>query len=330
LYRSIPGTDLRISSLALGGWLTFGASVPDAESSRILHAAVEGGINFLDLADVYAAGGAERVVGRFLRETDRARLVISSKVFWPTSEDPADRGLSRRHIHASIDRTLARLDIERLELYFCHREDPAVPLAETVQAMGDLVQSGKVGAWGTSCWRPATLRRAHRLATQLGVAPPRVEQPMYNLLDRSIEVDLVPCCQRLGMAIVVFSPLAGGVLTGKYLEAVPPGSRGASSQWLADYLRPSAVTAVRAFVASCRARSLDPTVIALGWVMRQPGIAAAISGATSEAQLRGNLRAAECAVDAAERSRLDCWFPPCHRPLWRRLLQAIRISTPGV
>ena len=323
-YRSVPGTDLRLSSLGLGGWLTFGDAVAEADSLRILRAAVDGGVNFLDLADMYAAGGAERVVGRFLHEVRREQVVVSSKVFWPTSADPADRGLSRRHIQASIDRTLGRLGIERLDLYFCHREDPAVPLAQTVQAMGDLVRAGKVAAWGTSCWRPATLRAAHRLATQLGVAPPRVEQPPYSLLERSIERDLVPCCRELGMAIVVWSPLAGGVLTGKYLDGVPPGSRGASSNWLEPYLRPAAVATVRAFVGACRERGVAPGVVALAWAMRQPSITSAISGATSEAQLRSNLLAGDFQIDSGLRQQLDVWFGPGRRPLWRRLLGKIR------
>src|SRR5690606_18903484 len=125
-----------------------------------------------------------------------------------------NRGLSRRHIHASIDSTLMRLGLSELDIYFCHREDPETDLAETVQAMGDLVAAGKVRAWGTSCWRPATLQKAHHLAAQLGVAPPRVEQPPYSLLERWIESDLVPTCRQLDMAVVVFSPLCGGVLTG--------------------------------------------------------------------------------------------------------------------
>ncbi len=145
--RTIPATDIAISPLALGGWLTLGGSLDDAVSLRLLRFAVDQGVTFLDLADVYSAGGAERVVGTFLRESRRTDLVVSSKVFWPTSDDPADRGLSRRHIHASIDRTLQRLGLDHLDLYFCHREDPATPLAETVQAMGDLVAAGKVRAW---------------------------------------------------------------------------------------------------------------------------------------------------------------------------------------
>ena len=316
--RAVPGTDLRLSCLALGGWLTLGDRLDDASSLRLLHAAVDGGIDFLDLADVYGAraGGAERVAGAFLREVGRDRVLISSKVFWPTSEQPEDRGLSRRHVHASIDRTLARLGTDHVDLYFCHREDPTVPLAETVEAMGDLVRAGKVRAWGTSCWRPATLRAAHALARAAGTEPPRVEQPEYSLLERGIERDVRPCCAELRMGLVAFSPLAGGVLTGKYLDGAPAGSRGASSSWNESYLRPAAVRAVTGFVRACRERQVEPAVAALAWVLHQPGVTAAICGATSVAQLRTNLAAAAFAP-------ADGWqwverFFPAHPSLWRR------------
>jgi aryl-alcohol dehydrogenase-like predicted oxidoreductase len=323
-YRQIPGTNMQLSSLALGGWLSFGDRTSDEESLRILRAAVDGGVTFLDLADVYASGGAERLVGRFLREVDRQRLLISSKVFWPMSEDPLDRGLSRRHIHESIDRTLDRLGVDELDLYFCHREDPDVSLAETVEAMGDLVKSGKVRAWGTSCWRPSTLREAHRLAAELAVAPPRVEQPPYSLLERDIERGVVAACQALGMALVVFSPLAGGVLTGKYLDGVPRGSRGADSSWVASYMSPAATAKVRAFIDGCRASSLDPAVVALAWAMQRPGITSVITGASCEAQLRRNLRAAQFIVDESLQASLEGWCPIAPRQWWRRLLRRVR------
>jgi aryl-alcohol dehydrogenase-like predicted oxidoreductase len=319
--RPIPGTELRVSVLALGGWLTLGERVPDDEALRILHAAADSGINFLDLADVYGKGGAERLVGRFLRERRRESLVISSKVFWPTSDDSRDRGLSRGHIHRSIDRTLARLGTDHVELYFCHREDPGTPLSETVQAMHDLVRAGKVRAWGTSNWRPQTLRAAHALARAHGLEPPRVEQPCYNLLERWIEREVLPTCAELGMAAVVWSPLAGGVLTGKYLDGVPAGSRGAVSRWVADYLQPEARERVRAFVALCGARGLRPETVALAWAMRQPGVTSAIGGATREAQLRGNLAAAQLVLDARLRERLDAIFPPLRRSRWRSALR---------
>lgn len=320
-HRPIPGTDLQIAPLALGGWLTFGGSLDDDTSLRLLQQATAAGVNFLDLADVYAHGAAERVVGRFLRETDADRLVVSSKVFWPMSDDPGDRGLSRRHIHASIDRTLQRLGRGHVDLYFCHREDPGVPLAETVQAMGDLVAMGKVRAWGTSCWQAKTLREAHRLAAQLGVAPPRVEQPKYNLFDRWIELDVVPACQELGIGIVVWSPLASGALTGKYLDGKPAGSRAATSRWVDDYLTPERLAAVRAFVGLCRELGQPPAAVALAWAIAQPGITSAIMGATSEAQLASNLAASRVVVDAELGRRLDAIFPPPRRSWWKRLVR---------
>lgn len=321
--RPIPGTDLAISPLSLGGWLTFGGSLDDTTSLHILRIAVERGVTFLDLADVYAHGAAERVVGQFLREVDSDHLVVSSKVFWPMSEAPGDRGLSRTHIHTSIDNTLQRLGRDHLDLYFCHREDPSVPLAETVQAMGDLVAAGKVRAWGTSCWRAATLQQAHQLAQQLGVAPPRVEQPPYNLFERSIEQQVVPMCAQLDMAIVVWSPLASGALTGKYLHGKPPGSRGATSRWVDDYLTPERTRAVQQFVALCAARQQTPAAVALAWLMVQPGITSVITGATSETQLLANLAAAEVTIDDALRVQLDTIFPPPRRSGWKRAIKRL-------
>lgn len=321
--RTIPATDIAISPLALGGWLTLGGSLDDAESMRLLRFAVEQGVNFLDLADVYAGGGAERVVGKFLRDSRRTDLVVSSKVFWPTSDDPADRGLSRRHVHTSIDRTLQRLGLDHLDLYFCHREDPATPLAETVQAMGDLVAAGKVRAWGTSCWRASVLKQAHRLAADLGVAPPRVEQPQYNLLTRHIERDIVPACRALDMGIVAFSPLASGALTGKYLDGKPAGSRGSTTSLVDAYLTPACMQAVREFVAMCRLRGVTPSAVALAWLIQRPGITAVIMGATNEDQIRSNLQAANLNLDGELLQGLDEVFPPPKRSRLRDLVRRL-------
>lgn len=317
LRRAVPGLPRGVSPIGLGGWLTLGASLDEAASVRLLRAALDGGIDLVDLADVYAEGAAERVVGAFLREVDRDRVAITSKVFWPTSARPEDRGLSRRHIHASIDRTLARLGCAHVDVYFCHREDPATPLAETVQAMGDLVRAGKARAWGTSCWRPSQLAAARALAHALGVAAPAVEQPQYSLLERSAEVGVLPACRRLGMTTFVWSPLAGGVLTGKYLGATPPGSRGASTRWLEPYRTARADDSVGRFVAACRSRKLSPAAVSLAWAATQRGVGAALVGANSPAQLVENLAALELLTQGIDVSWASKSFP---HP-WRRRLR---------
>lgn len=326
-YRQVPGTDLQLSALAIGGWLTFGGSVDAATSHRILHTAVDAGINFLDLADVYSHGAAERVVGNFLAQRRREDLVVSSKVFFPMSDAPGDRGLSRAHVLASIDATLQRLGLSHLDLYFCHREDPATPLSEIVATMGGLVRAGKIAAWGTSCWRPATLRAAVAEATSQGVPPPRVEQPCYNLLQRDIEGEVLPTCVELGLGVVVWSPLAGGALTGKYVDGVPPGSRAAQSRWLEPWLRPGPQQQLRAFVALCRQHGVEPAVAALSYLLQRTGITSVITGATHERQLQANLAAEAYVPDAAFVAELERIFPYA-RPsalgkTWQKLKGAV-------
>lgn len=321
-YRVIPGLEREVSVLSLGGWLTFGEGVDDEVALATLHAAYERGVNMIDLADIYAAGAAEKLVGKFVMQVDRNRLVLTSKVFWPTSDDPADRGLSRRHIHAAIDKALDRLGVERLDLYYCHREDPAVPLAETVEAMGDLVRAGKIAAWGTSRWRPRTLREAHRLARSLGCAAPVVEQSPYNLLQRGIEDGLLPCCQELGMAVTVFSPLAQGVLTGKYLDGVPTGSR-ADGGRLRDMLQGGSEQQLREFVALCASSGLRPPVAALAWTLRSRGVTSAIVGASSPDQLRQNVAAAEVELPMGLAAEFERLFPTDRPGFVRRLVRKL-------
>lgn len=316
----VPGIARSIAPIGLGGWLTVGGALDESASVRLLRAAIDGGIELLDLADVYADGNAERVVGKFLCEVPRDQVVLTSKVFWPTSARPEDRGLSRRHVHASIDRALARLRVDHVDVYFCHREDPATPLAETVQAMGDLVRAGKARAWGTSCWRPHVLARAHALARELGVVPPAVEQPQYSLLARGCEADVLPTCARLGMTTFVWSPLAGGVLTGKYLDATPAGSRGATTRWLDEVRMPRATDSVRRFLAACRSRALSPAAVALAWAASQPGVGVALVGASSVGQLVENLRALQLLAQGADLGWAVDSFPhPWQRRVRMRL-----------
>ncbi|MEX0937684.1 MAG: aldo/keto reductase family protein [Pirellulales bacterium] len=308
-YRPVGKSGLKVSAIALGGWLTFGARVDEAISGEIIRAALEQGINFIDLADVYGAGAAEQVVGGLIGELRREDLVLSSKVFWPMSDDPNDRGLGRKHIRQSVERTLRNLRTDYLDLYFCHREDPETPLEETARAMDELVRQGKVLYWGTSVWQPRTLRKAHALAKRALHYAPQVEQPRYNLLDRHIEKRLMPTAARLGMGLVVWSPLAGGILTGKYNDTTPPESRGGQTDWLRGELTDENLRRVRAFCELAREMSVEPAQLALAWILARDEISSVITGATSVDQLRSNLGALDVRLGADVQSRIAELFP---------------------
>lgn len=309
-YRRLGNTGLEVSALSIGGWLTHGGSIDEATSHEVLARAEDGGMNYVDLADVYANGRAEEVFGRFLKDRERHRFVIASKVFWPMSDDPNDRGLSRKHIVESVERSLKRLGTDYLDLYFCHREDPDTPLTETMRAMEDLVRQGKVLYWGTSCFSPSTLLEAQGKARLRGWTPPVVEQPPYSLLDRHIEKRVVPLCRTAGMGVVVFSPLAGGALTGKYDDGTAPdGSRGAQTKWLDEVLTPENLPKLRRFSALARERDVAPAQLALAWAMAQPGISSVITGATSVAQVEQNLGALDVDIDDGLARELDELFP---------------------
>ncbi|MBI1949159.1 MAG: aldo/keto reductase family protein [Deltaproteobacteria bacterium] len=312
-YRRLGEAGIKVSALSLGGWTTFGSSVADqAAVASILRAAFEAGVTFFDIADVYARGEAERVMGAVLRQFPRHELVISSKVFWPMSDDVNDRGLSRKHILESIDKSLKRIGTDYLDLYFCHRFDPESPLEETARAMDDLVRQGKILYWGTSEWGGAHLRAMHALADRRNLTGPVVEQPQFNLLTRTaVERDVMPAAADTGMGLVVWSPLASGVLTGKYDDGIPPGSRLARIEWL----RGSALTEenrarvkrfgeLAAEVGTSRAR------LALAWCLAQPGISSVITGATASAQLEENLAALSVTITPELSARLDALFPP--------------------
>ncbi len=308
-YRKMGRTGLKISSVSIGGWLTLGGSVGSEGSARILRRAVEGGVNFIDLADVYSAGAAEEVAGAAIKGLDRTSLVLSSKVFGRMGDGPNQRGLSRKHIIESCEASLGRLGTDYLDLYFCHRPDPETPLEETVRAMDDLVHRGKVHYWGTSVWPAELLDAAHDLCDRRGFYPPLVEQPQYSLLERGIEASVLPAARRLGMGLVVWSPLAGGLLTGKYDDGIPPGSRGAETKWLDDKLEGDVQERLRAFSALARGAGLTPGQLALAWILRNEAITSVITGATSTDQVESNLEAAEAVLEDDLVERVEALFP---------------------
>lgn len=309
-YRSVGNTGLQVSAISIGGWLTFGKSVGQATSHEILSAAIERGVNFIDVADIYAKGESERVVGAMLRDHRRSDLVISSKVFWPMSDNVNDRGLSRKHIFESVHASLRRLQTDYLDLYFCHRFDPNTPLEETVRAMDDLVRQGKILYWGTSMWSVEQLEMAHLIADRYNAYRPFVEQPRYNLIHREIESGVMPTADRLGMGLVVWSPLAQGLLTGKYNDGIPEGSRAAESDWLKGDLTEQNIKRVKVFCKLAKEAHLKPEQLALAWLLTRPEVSSAIIGATRVEQLISNLGAAELELDGELVDKLDALFAP--------------------
>lgn len=311
-YRPLGRCGTKVSTFGLGGWTTYGGTLKEqAAVDRILQLAFERGVNYFDTADIYAKGASEELMGRALASLPRQRLVLASKLFWPMSEDVNDRGLSRKHIVESVEKSLRRLGTDYLDIYFCHRYDGETPLLETLRAMDDLVRQGKVLYWGTSEWSGERLREAHRLAREWLAHAPQVEQPQYSLLARArFESDVLPACLELGMGTVLWSPLASGLLSGKYDTGIPAGSRLEKIEWLQQsLLKPDNLQRVRRFGDLAAARGLNRTQLALAWAADRFGVSSVILGATSEAQLLENLGALDVTIDGDLRAQLEGIFP---------------------
>ena len=307
-YRRLGSSGLKISSVSLGGWLTFGGSVQDSELAvSIIEKAHEHGVNFFDQADVYANGASETMMGAVLKRFDRNKLVISSKVFWPMSDDINDRGLSRKHVMQSIDASLKRLGTEYLDIYFCHRYDIDTPLLETVSAMTDLVRQGKILYWGTSEWSAAQISDAVGIAKANGLVAPVTEQPQYSLVYRDrVEKEILPATEHHGIGLVVWSPLGMGVLSGKYDAGKPAGSRLTDKASFAErLLSDTNLERVRQFKSVADGLSVTRSTLAIAWVLRQKGVSSAIIGATKPEQLDDTLKASGMVLEPDVVKRID-------------------------
>ena len=296
-YRNLGNSGLKISTVSLGGWTTYGQTVGEQNVvQRIIDRALELGVNFFDIADVYARGKAEELMGAALDASGahRHHLVVSSKVYHPMSDDVNDRGLSRKHIMESIDRSLDRLGFDYLDVYFAHRYDVETPIEETVEAFSDVVRSGRAHYWGTSMWTAAQIAEAHTFAKANGLVAPVTEQPEYSMVRRSrVEEQILPTTTRLGIGLVVFSPLAQGLLTGKYDDGVPSGSRFDNFERFRDQnLTESNAAKVKALKPVADELGLTRAQLALAWVLRQPGVASVITGASRPEQIEDNVKAA--------------------------------------
>ncbi len=312
-YRRLGSSGTKISALSLGGWITFGGSVTDTDLAKnIIHTAYDNGINFFDIADIYARGESEKLMGSILKDFPRHTLVISSKVFWPMSEDVNDRGLSRKHIMESVHKSLQRIGTDYLDMYFCHRFDEESSLEETCRVMDDLVHQGKILYWGTSEWTGAQIQDALNICERYNLYKPQVEQPQYNLLVRDkVENDVLPLAEERGIGLVVWSPLASGFLTGKYDNGIPEGSRLDLEEWLRGrLLQDKTIEVVKNFKTIADELGVSRSQLAIAWTLRQPGVTSAITGATKVSQLEETLKAIDLKLDAEVLGKIDAVFAP--------------------
>lgn len=310
--RLLGRTGVRVSALALGA-MNFGTATPRAEALRIVHRALDAGVNLIDTADMYGDGESERVVGEALRDGRRDRVVLATKGHFPTSPDANDRGNSRRHLMRAVEASLVRLGTDRIDLYQVHRPDPDVPLEETLRALDDLVRQGKLVYVGCSTFPAWEVMEGLALSERRGFVRWVSEQPPYNLLDRRIENELVPLAQRHGLAVLPWSPLAMGMLAGRYdrADAPPPGSRVArlGGVYRGRVTEP-ALAAARAIAAVAADAGFAPAALALAWVRQQPAVTAPIVGPRTEQHLQHALDAAAVTLPTDVLRRLDAIVPP--------------------
>lgn len=296
-HRYLGRSGLKISEITLGNWITHGSQVDDSTAHATVHAALDAGITSFDTADVYAATKAEEVLGAALKGQRREGVEIFTKVYWPTGSGVNDRGLSRKHMMESIHGSLRRLGTDYVDLYQAHRFDVETPLEETMRAFDDMVRQGKVLYVGVSEWNAEQIRAAIQIADDMGFDRLISNQPHYNMLWRVIEEEVVPTSQELGIGQIVFSPIAQGVLTGKYLPGQPPPAQSRATDesgganMIARWLRDDVLTAVQRLVPIAQELSLTPAQLAVAWVLNQPNISAAIVGASRAEQVHENVKA---------------------------------------
>ena len=303
-YRRLGGSGLNVSALSFGSWVTFGAQLDTGSAEPLMRAAYDAGINFFDNAEAYAAGASETIMGQVLKKTGwrRDSYTVSSKVFFGAVPNPGplQKGLSRKHVHDACHQALARLQVDYLDLFFCHRPDPETPIEETVRTMHGLIQQGKVLYWGTSEWSAQEIMEAHAIARQYNLTPPTMEQPQYSLLSRArVEQEYARLYTQIGLGTTIWSPLASGVLTGKYNNGIPKDSRLnlPGYEWLRKRLEGEAgvktIAKVKRIAVVSDQLGLSLPKLALAWCLKNPHVSTVILGASRVAQLQENLSALE-------------------------------------
>jgi voltage-dependent potassium channel beta subunit len=309
-YRKLGNSGLKVSEIALGSWLTYGKAVNDQTAHDCIHKAYELGINFFDTANAYEGGKAEEVLGEALKSYQRSSYVVATKLFFPMGDGPNDRGLSRKHIMEQCDASLKRLGLDYIDLYQCHRFDPEVPMEETLYALDDLVRHGKVLYTGVSEWSSSQIEKAIGIRKEHKLRPLISNQPIYNMLERYIEEDVIDTCSQNGMSQIVFSPLAQGVLTGKYKPNTekPSDSRAANDSTnfvINSYFRNDVLESVQKLNTLAIDMNISLSQLSLAWILSNPGITSAIIGASRPSQIEENVKAVEVELSADILAEID-------------------------
>ena len=309
-YRQLGKSGLKVSSIALGSWLTYGNQVDSETSTACVRRAFDLGVILFDTADIYHVGAGETELGKALDGITRSDYVLATKCFWPMSDNANNRGLSRKHVFESVEGSLRRLRTDYIDLYQCHRYDDDTPLEETLRALDDLITQGKVLYAGISEWRPEQIQAAIEFAHEHDVDQIVSSQPQYSMLYRRIEKRVIPLCETAGIGQLVWSPLAQGVLTGKYKpgEAPPPDSRAGDDRTnssIGGFLSNETLAAVQKLRPIAEGVGLTMSQLALAWILRQPNVSACLVGATRPEQVEDNVKASGVRLDEATLDAID-------------------------
>ena len=296
-YRRLGRSGLKVSEISLGSWLTYGKSVKDDTAIKTIQRAYELGINSFDSANVYERGEGEKVMAKALRPFRRESYIITTKAFWPMGDGVNDRGLSRKHVFEQLHASLKRMELDYVDIFYCHRYDPETPVEETLRTIDDMIRQGKVLYAGVSEWTAAQIQEAITVADQYLLDRIVVNQPSYSMLNRYIEKEVIPVSSKLGVGQIVFSPLAQGVLTGKYRGGrIPEGTRGSNpeiNRWVQNMIASGVMAKVDALEDLANELGITFPEMALAWILRQPNVASALVGASRPEQIEANVKAVE-------------------------------------
>jgi aryl-alcohol dehydrogenase-like predicted oxidoreductase len=313
-YRFLGHSGIQLSVVGLGSWLTYGGNVGADTARACVREAWDRGINFIDTANVYARGAAEQVLGPIVKDLPRDQLVLATKVYFPMGEGPNERGLSRKHIRDQLHHSLRRLQVDYIDLYQCHRYDVTTPLEETCEMMNDLVRAGKILYWGVSEWNADQIASAVNICRARGWSVPISNQPQYSALWRRIEARVLPACERYGLGNVVWSPLAMGILSGKYTDVSKPpaGTRaaGPNADMMEDYFTQPVLDAVQRLKPLAQESNATMSQLALAWCLRQPAVSSVIVGATKVEHIHDNAAAGDLDVDPSVFTAMDRILEP--------------------